>query len=116
MALDVYKMTASKVSFNDIIGSISNENNTISAGNMVSDGQRRNLRLIGEISSPQELKEFVIKTENGPVYLGDIATISFQEKEITSFARSFGDKAVYTWIHHEYYGTFWSCDGTGNVG
>ena len=94
VALDVYKMTASKVSFNDIIGSISNENNTISAGNMVSDGQRRNLRLIGEISSPQELKEFVIKTENGPVYLGDIATISFQEKEITSFARSFGDKAV----------------------
>ena len=94
VALDVYKMTASKVSFNDIIGSISNENNTISAGNMVSDGQRRNLRLIREISSPQELKEFVIKTENGPVYLGDIATISFQEKEITSFARSFGDKAV----------------------
>ena len=94
VALDVYKMTASKVSFNDVIGSISNENNTISAGNMVSDGQRRNLRLIGEISSPQELKEFVIKTENGPVYLGDIATISFQEKEITSFARSFGDKAV----------------------
>ena len=69
VALDVYKMTASKVSFNDVIGSISNENNTISAGNMVSDGQRRNLRLIGEISSPQELKEFVIKTENGPVYL-----------------------------------------------
>ena len=44
VALDVYKMTASKVSFNDVIGSISNENNTISAGNMVSDGQRRNLR------------------------------------------------------------------------
>lgn len=94
VALDVYKMTASKISFNDVIGSISNENNTISAGNMVSDGQRRNLRLIGEIKSPQELKEFVIKTENGPVYLGDIATISFKEKETTSFARSFGNKAV----------------------
>ncbi|MGD2004461.1 MAG: efflux RND transporter permease subunit, partial [Flavobacteriaceae bacterium] len=94
VALDVYKMSALKVSFNDVIGAISNENSTISAGNIVSDGQRRNLRLIGEINDPEELKNFVIKTEKGPVYLGDIATISFQEKEITSFARSFSEKAV----------------------
>jgi len=94
VALDVYKMSALKVSFNDVIGAISNENSTISAGNIVSDGQRRNLRLIGEINDPEELKNFVIKTEKGPVYLGDIAKISFQEKEITSFARSFSEKAV----------------------
>ena len=94
VALDVYKMSALKVSFNDVIGAISNENSTISAGNIVSDGQRRNLRLIGEINDPEELKNFVIKTEKGPVYLGDIATVSFQEKEITSFARSFSEKAV----------------------
>ena len=41
-------MTASKVSFNDIINSINKENSTISAGNIISNNQRRNVRLIGK--------------------------------------------------------------------
>ena len=94
VAVDIYKMTAAKVSFNDIIGAISRENTTISGGNIVSGGQRRNIRLTGEIENPEDLATFVVKTDNGPVYLGDIATISFKEKEVTSFARSFGKKAV----------------------
>ena len=94
VAVDIYKMTAAKVSFNDILGSISQENSTISSGNIVMGGQRRNIRLTGEIESPQELKNFVVKTDGGPVYLGDLANISFKEKEATSFARSFGEKAV----------------------
>ena len=94
VAVDIYKMTAAKVSFNDILGAISRENTTISGGNIVSGGQRRNIRLTGEIENPEDLATFVVKTDNGPVYLGDIATISFKEKEVTSFARSFGKKAV----------------------
>ncbi len=94
VAVDIYKMTAAKVSFNDILGAISRENTTISGGNIVSGGQRRNVRLTGEIENPEDLATFVVKTDNGPVYLGDIATISFKEKEVTSFARSFGKKAV----------------------
>ena len=57
-------------------------------------GQRRNIRLTGEIENPQQLRNFVVKTDGGPVYLGDLAEISFKEKEATSFARSFGEKAV----------------------
>jgi len=94
VAVDIYKMTAAKVSFNDILGAISRENTTISSGNIVSGGQRRNIRLTGEIENPEELKNFVVKTDKGPVYLGDIAEISFKEKETTSFARSFGEKAI----------------------
>ncbi|MDA7570126.1 efflux RND transporter permease subunit [Flavobacteriaceae bacterium] len=94
VAVDIYKMTAAKVSFNDILGAISRENTTISSGNIVSGGQRRTIRLTGEIQDPQALKSFVVKTDNGPVYLGDLAEISFKEKEKTSFARSFGKKAV----------------------
>src|SRR6056300_1774007 len=94
VSVDVYKMTAARVSFNDILGAISQENSTISSGNIVMGGQRRNIRLTGEISDPQELKNFVVKTDGGPVYLGDLAEISFKEKETTSFARSFGEKAV----------------------
>ena len=94
VAVDIYKMTAAKVSFNDILGAISQENITISSGNIVSGGQRRNIRLTGEIENPEDLKDFVVKTDKGPVYLGDLANISFKEKEVTSFARSFGEKAV----------------------
>jgi multidrug efflux pump len=94
VAVDIYKMTAAKISFNDILNAISGENTTISAGNVISGGQRRSLRIIGEISDPEELKNFVIKSEKGATYLGDIAAISFKEKDISSFARSFGDKVV----------------------
>ena len=94
VALDIYKMTAAKISFDDIITSIGRENSTISAGNVISGGQRKSLRIIGEISNPDELKKFVVKSENGVTYLGDIAKINFKEKDVSSYARSFGDKVV----------------------
>ena len=94
IAVDIYKMTAAKISFNDILSAIGGENTTISAGNIVAGGQRRSLRIIGEITDPEELKNFVIKSEKGASYLGDIATIRFKEKDISSYARSFGKKVV----------------------
>ena len=94
VAVDIYKMTASKVSFNDIINSINKENSTISAGNIISNNQRRNVRLIGEINDPVELNNIVVKTDKGPVYLNEISDISFKEKDKTSYARSFGEKTI----------------------
>ena len=94
IALDVYKMTASKVSFDDVINTISRGNTTISAGNMVMDEQRRTIRVIGEIEEAKELNAFVVKNEHGAVYLRDIASIAFKEKEKTTYARSFGNPVV----------------------
>ena len=74
-------MTAARVSFNDILGAISQENSTISSGNIVLGGQRRNIRLTGEIENPDELKNFVVKTDGGPVYLGDLAKIVLKKKK-----------------------------------
>ena len=56
VAVDIYKMIAAKISFNDILNAIGGENTTISAGNIIAGGQRRSLRIIGEISDPEELK------------------------------------------------------------
>ena len=94
VAVDIYKMIAAKISFNDILNAIGGENTTISAGNIIAGGQRRSLRIIGEISDPEELKNFVVKSEQAATYLGDIATITFKEKDISSYARSFGKKVV----------------------
>ena len=87
VALDVYKMMASQVSFNDVIGAISNGNMTMSAGSLVASGQRRTIRILGEIESPEALKDFVVKSENGAIFLKDIATVSFKEEERNTYAR-----------------------------
>lgn len=95
VAVDIYKMMAAKVTFNDILGAIGNGNVTQSAGNLIASGQRRTIRIIGEIEKPSELENFVVKAENGnPVYLKDVATVSFQEEDKTTFARKFGEPVV----------------------
>ncbi|WP_027077269.1 efflux RND transporter permease subunit [Maribacter antarcticus] len=94
VAVDVYKMMASKVNFQDVIGAISNGNMTMSAGNIKTSEQRRTIRVLGEIEKPEELNNFVVKSDNGPVYLKDIAKVYFQEKEKTTYAREFGESVV----------------------
>jgi len=95
VAVDIYKMMASNVSFTDISSAISNGNMTMSAGNFKASGQRRTIRILGEIDDPSELDFFVVKSEKGNiVYLKDIASVSFKEKDKTTFAREFGDQVV----------------------
>lgn len=95
VAVDIYKMMAAKVSFNDIIGAINNGNVTMSAGNLIASGQRRTIRVIGEITDPSDLENFVVKSDNSsPIYLKNIAAVYFKEKERTTYAREFGNPVV----------------------
>lgn len=94
IAVDIYKMTAAQVSFDDIIGAVSRENTTISGGNIVNNGIKKNIRVVGEIEKPSDLDNVVVKKQDGVVYLKDIATIKFQPKEATTYAREFGNTVV----------------------
>lgn len=94
VAVDVYKMMAARVSFQDVINAIANGNMTMSAGNIKTSEQRRTIRILGEVDDPQELNDFVVKSEDGAVYLKDIATVSFDEEEKTTYAREFGESVV----------------------
>lgn len=94
IAVNPYKMKATKTSFGNIINAISQENITISAGSLISDGQRRNVKIIGEVSDPSQLNRLIVKRDDGPVYLEDVASVSFREKDVTSFTRSFDQKTV----------------------
>ncbi|MFY0631827.1 MAG: efflux RND transporter permease subunit [Flavobacteriaceae bacterium] len=95
IAVDIYKMMAAQVSFGDIIGAIQNGNTTMSAGNLVASGQRRTIRIIGEIDSPKDLENFVVKSEKGnPIYLKDVAVVQFKDKEKITYAREYGDAVV----------------------
>jgi multidrug efflux pump subunit AcrB len=57
---------------------------TMSAGNYKTSGQRRTIRILGEIENPTQLNDFVVKSENGAVYLKDIAAVHFDEKDKTT--------------------------------
>ena len=94
VAVDIYKMMAAKVSFDDVINAIRGGNVTMSAGNMISSGQRRTIRILGEIAQPKQLEDFVVKSQEGAVYLRDIATITFEEEDKTTYARESGDNVV----------------------
>src|SRR5690606_21922251 len=95
VAVDIYKMMAAQVTFSDIINSINGGNVTMSAGNVKASGQRRTIRILGEINTPSELENFVVKSENdSPIYLKDVATVRFQEEDKTTFAREYGHPVV----------------------
>ncbi len=94
IAVDLYKMAASKVSFNDIVNAVSMENRTISGGNVVTSGVQKNIRIIGEIQDPQELQNVVVKRDGWNIFLKDIAEIKFHEKDPTTYAREYGDPVV----------------------
>ncbi|MGB3343171.1 MAG: efflux RND transporter permease subunit [Aequorivita sp.] len=94
VAVDIYKMSASQVSFDDIINGIKGENVTISGGNIITHGVQKNIRITGEIKDPKELEKIVVKRDDGIIFLKDIADINFQEKDPTTYAREAGEPVV----------------------
>ncbi|EWH13878.1 efflux RND transporter permease subunit [Cellulophaga lytica] len=94
IAVDIYKMMAAKISFDDVLNTIRGGNVTMSAGNLKTKEQRRTIRILGEVKDPQLLNNFVVKSENGATYLRDIATITFSEEDKTTYAREFGESVV----------------------
>ena len=93
--VDNKKLESMKLGFRDIAGAIQNENMTISGGNLLVDGYRRNVRVVGEIRSTEELENIIIKNEKMQlVRLKDVAEVSFDEVERQSYAREYGDAVV----------------------
>lgn len=91
IALDLYKMNAAQVSFDNVISAVKNENITISGGNLTTDGYRNNVRIKGQITNPNEVGDFIVKPG---VKISDIATVAFKEKEKTTYAREMGQDVV----------------------
>lgn len=92
---DLHKMEAREVTFRDLEGAIGNENMTMSGGNILINGNRRTIRIVGEFTSPQQLEDIIIKNEKqNIVYLRDVAIVKYDYKETTSFARLDGKPVV----------------------
>ena len=82
-------MEATQVSFNDIENAVRSENMNMSGGEVLSNGFRSSIRVLGEFDTVDELENMIVKNENNaPIYLRDIAEVTFGEKEKTSIARA----------------------------
>jgi len=87
--VDPYKMESMGVSFGDISGAIQSENLTASGGSIKNGDFERTLRVDGEFTSPKDLEEIIVKTDQQKiVYLKDVAEIKDTFKDRTSYARS----------------------------
>lgn len=87
--VDPFKMQSLKVTFTDIENAVNSENLTMSGGELVNDDFRRAVRVEGEFKNAEQLANMIVKSENNnPIYLKDIANVSFGYKDRTSISRS----------------------------
>ncbi|MBD78960.1 MAG: copper transporter [Crocinitomicaceae bacterium] len=93
--VDLAKMEAMEISFNDIANAVRNENITISGGDVLSGNTRRTVRVVGDFMDASELEDVTVKQEDfNIVYLRDIAEVVFEEAEKTSYAREYQKPVV----------------------
>lgn len=86
--VDPFKMESLEISYRDIESAITQENVTMSGGDLLVDGIRRNIRVIGELKTITDFENIIVKRELGNiVYLRDFATVSFGYKDTDSYAR-----------------------------
>ncbi|MFT7209687.1 MAG: multidrug efflux pump, partial [Flavobacteriales bacterium] len=88
--VDYLKAESMNISFNDIAGAISQENVTISGGELLVDNFRRTLQVIGEFKSIEEIGSVIVKNEKqNIVFLRDIANVQFVEEDKESYSREY---------------------------
>lgn len=93
--VDMARMDALEITFQDIENAINWENMNMSAGEVTNDGFRRAVRVIGQFDDPSQIGRVIIKSEGQrPVYLEDFAAVTYNYKERSSIARSDGDPVV----------------------
>jgi multidrug efflux pump subunit AcrB len=89
--VDLAKMQAAGVSFDQISNIIRFENMTIAGGEVDMDNFKRSLRVVGEIKDPLELENVMVKPG---VYLKDIAEVKDDFEERKSYARLSGEDVI----------------------
>ena len=93
--VDLPKMESFKISMIDIENAIASENVSISGGEIKLGNTRRSVRTIGEFTTIDEIKNIIVKHENGNiVYLRDVADVIDGFAEPRSYARLNGESVV----------------------
>jgi multidrug efflux pump subunit AcrB len=93
--IDNFALEARQLSFNDIADALRSQNTTVSAGDIRLGDMNRSVKVSGEFKNMQDIENVIIKNEGQDiVYLRDVATVKFAEKEKESYAREFKNPVV----------------------
>lgn len=93
--VDVYRMNAYQVSFDDIAGAIRAENLSIPGGTIETKEKNLTVRVPGEFKQVKPLEDIVLKIQNGkPIYLRDVATVNYSFEDRQTYARLNGNDVV----------------------
>ncbi|WP_259069515.1 efflux RND transporter permease subunit [Mucilaginibacter sp. X4EP1] len=86
--VDINKMTAAQVSYNDIIQAIGNENILSTAGTITANGEQRAVDIKEDFKSAAQVAAMVIRNPQGrAIYLSDIAQVRDAFQDQKSYAR-----------------------------
>ena len=61
----MYKMKAASLTFRDVEQAVSLNNMTVSGGNIDLQGMSRSIRVVGEVTNIDEIRDIVINTSSG---------------------------------------------------
>jgi multidrug efflux pump subunit AcrB len=93
--VDANKLIHYDLRFDDIIEAIQNENRTIPGGSIDLENRSFLVRVPGEFDEPYIIEDLVAKMKDGkPIYIKDVADVSYDFKERTTYSRVNGIDAV----------------------
>ena len=93
--LDMYKMKAASLTFRDVEQAVSLNNMTVSGGNIDLQQMSRSIRVVGEVTDIDQIKNIILSTGSGAlVKLRDIATVRDGFHQPENFARYNGKNVV----------------------
>ncbi|MGH9381375.1 MAG: efflux RND transporter permease subunit [Thermoanaerobaculia bacterium] len=93
--VDLDRLNSYGLSLDAIVGAIGRENVAIPGGDLDVGDQSFSVRVPGEVENPLEIADFVVSAKGGnPVYVRDVATVTYGFKDRESHARINGQESV----------------------
>ena len=93
--VDLPKMKYYGLTFSDIVFAIQNENVTIPGGNIDVGTKKFLLRVPGEYDNPRPIADIVVSAPGDkPIYIRDIATVRFANKDRETYATLDGSSVI----------------------
>ncbi len=86
--VDVYRMNAYQISFDDVVNAIRAENLSIPGGSIDTKEKNLTIRVPGEFKEVKPLEDIILKMQNGkPIYLRDVAQVEYSFEDRQTYAR-----------------------------
>lgn len=93
--VDPQRLRLYRLAFQDVVDAVANEHLSVPSGELRVGSQALSVRVPGEVNEPREIADFVIRATGGrPVFVRDVATVSFGFADRTSYARIDGQESV----------------------